>query len=97
MTATSAPRVPDVWPPHDAHPVCADHNPETWFPRNAETFTRAVSLCRQCPFLDMCGAVAEARKEYGVWGGALFDRGRKTHEFPTLGRPRKTTTRTEAN
>lgn len=85
---TAANRYP--WPrANTATPVCADHDPELWFPHDKDNYAEAVALCGRCPLVGLCREVAIARGETGVWGGVLFKGGRPLSSFPEPGRPKK--------
>lgn len=50
--------------------LCAQTDPELWFPEKGESATRARQICGQCPIRQRCAEYAlETGQEYGVWGG----------------------------
>lgn len=69
---------------------CQRHDPELWFPKNAETARRAKALCRTCPILRPCLDVAlNTEGASGVWGGELFESGTLVARKRYRGRPRR--------
>lgn len=54
---------------------CADQDPGLWFSENWQDIERAKRLCRACPVRQACLDGAVERRETGVWGGQLLDRG----------------------
>jgi WhiB family transcriptional regulator, redox-sensing transcriptional regulator len=64
-------------PPSFPSALCAQADPEFWFPlashpggRNLKAEGRAVKLCYDCPHMIACGDYAVSQRiEYGVWGG----------------------------
>lgn len=69
--------------------ACAESDPELFFPADNATLAAARRVCDGCPMRDTCLALAQARKESGVWGGVLLDRGRPLEAVPVMGRPRR--------
>ena len=54
--------------------LCVKFDPEVWF--KSEYVEDAKAVCRQCPVIRDCLAVALRNKEaHGVWGGVLFAAG----------------------
>jgi WhiB family redox-sensing transcriptional regulator len=52
------------------------HEPDLFFAESPDDVRLAKMLCAQCPVRAECLAGALRRGEpWGVWGGALFDRG----------------------
>lgn len=52
--------------------ICAQIDPELWFPETGHTTGPAKALCRRCPVIDECLAYALdqcPRDVRGVWGG----------------------------
>lgn len=69
MTTTSAPSTL-VDPEHWASAVCAQVDPEMFYPEKGEGTKDARDLCAACPLRQECLEFALANKEeYGVWGG----------------------------
>ncbi len=56
--------------PWAARALCADADPEAFFPPNGDPATQARHVCRQCPVTAQCLAYALTnQEEYGIWGG----------------------------
>lgn len=52
--------------------MCAQTDPELWFPEAGGSNDKAKRLCRLCPFLAACRQWALSNPmgaRYGVWGG----------------------------
>ncbi|ALF00488.1 WhiB family transcription factor [Mycobacterium phage Mufasa] len=61
----------------DPSAICAQTDPELWFPDKGQSTRDAKRMCMRCPLLDECRALALAdRSLKGVWGG-LSDRDRQ--------------------
>lgn len=74
----------------DEPAVCADNDPEMWFPTTPADVDFAKALCRTCPAMTECLAGAIERQEpWGVWGGELFEHGQIIAKKRGRGRPRK--------
>lgn len=53
------------------HAVCAETDPDVFYPENGEPVTRAKRVCAGCPVSAQCLEWALATNErFGVWGGA---------------------------
>lgn len=78
--ATNALEIAQTYPwPRGLTPACQGHeNPELWFPFTAEDRDEAIDICLDCPIMVQCREIALTRKESGVWGGELLDRGKPT-------------------
>jgi len=51
--------------------VCAQVDPELWFPEKGGSTREAKQLCARCPVHPECLAYALAHDErFGIWGGA---------------------------
>jgi len=51
--------------------VCAQVDPDLWFPEKGGSTREAKALCARCPVRPECLAYALAHDErFGVWGGA---------------------------
>jgi WhiB family redox-sensing transcriptional regulator len=51
--------------------LCAQTDPEIFFPGKGESATPAKRVCAACPVQTQCLAAGLARSErFGVWGGA---------------------------
>lgn len=70
------------WELDGATPACAVEDPELFWPATAGDAERAKTVCRGCPLIDSCLAVAQRRREWGVWGGELLAKGRPTTDLP---------------
>ncbi len=75
------------WDPGDGSPLCAEEDPELFWPATAVDAERAKVVCHACPLAPACLAVAQRRGEWGVWGGELLARGRITTDLPGNVRP----------
>lgn len=50
--------------------LCAQTDPELFFPRKGESPRLAKEICRSCPVIEECLAYAlDHDIEFGVWGG----------------------------
>jgi WhiB family redox-sensing transcriptional regulator len=50
--------------------LCAQTDPEMFFPEKGGDPTRAKAVCRRCPVRAACLDYAMANKEaFGIWGG----------------------------
>lgn len=48
--------------------------------RSAPTKDEAREMCEPCPLITLCRASARSvRPDHGVWGGEVWDRGRRLH------------------
>ena len=71
----------------DLTPACAAEDPELFWPGTESEAAQAKTVCRSCPLIRACLAVAQQRGEWGVWGGQLLARGRVSTELPGNVRP----------
>jgi WhiB family redox-sensing transcriptional regulator len=56
--------------PWAAKVLCADVDPELFFPSNGDPAIEARHVCGQCPVTAECLAYALTnQEEYGIWGG----------------------------
>ena len=68
-------------------------SPDLFFAEAPDDIRLAKMLCRRCPVQVACLADAVLRGEsWGVWGGALFERGAIIPDKKPRGRPRKQVT-----
>jgi WhiB family transcriptional regulator, redox-sensing transcriptional regulator len=68
--------------PWAAQALCAQIDPEAWFPDKGGSTRAAKALCRNCEVREECLAWALAHHErYGIWGG-LSERERRQIEKP---------------
>lgn len=56
------------YPEFDGSQVCAQADPEEWFPVKGESPARARELCRGCEWVRPCLAYALTHAVDGVWG-----------------------------
>lgn len=50
--------------------VCAQTDPEVFFPEVGKSHAAAKQICSQCPVRELCLEIALANDErFGVWGG----------------------------
>lgn len=55
--------------------VCAQVDPEMWFPDATSPFSPAIKMCNGCPVQRECLQESfDARMEFGVWGGLTATR-----------------------
>lgn len=56
---------------HVPEALCAQTDPEAFFPEKGGTSNLAKAICVKCPLTLQCLLTAlENREEHGVWGGA---------------------------
>lgn len=61
------PSTPEPWM---AEALCAQTDPEAFFPEKGGSTRDAKALCAECPVRVQCLAFALANDEhYGIWGG----------------------------
>jgi len=66
------------------------YEPDLFFAESPDDIRLAKMLCEHCPVQAACLTGALRRGEpWGVWGGALFDRGMIIPDKRPRGRPRK--------
>lgn len=76
MTAITTPIQEIRDPRHDRRRACREHpDPEIFDPISPGQFAEAVTVCASCPIVDSCGEWALCHREWGVWGGLLFENG----------------------
>lgn len=64
--------------------LCAETDPEAFFPEKGESSQEAKKVCASgCPIRDFCLQFAlENREEFGIWGGmSAVERKRLTRRF----------------
>jgi WhiB family redox-sensing transcriptional regulator len=64
---------PEPW---QVRALCAQTDPEAFFPGQGEPTAAAKAVCMRCPVRGECLAYALERDEHGVWGG-LSERERR--------------------
>lgn len=63
--------IPDGEEHWSLHAVCAETDPDVFYPDNGESATEAKRICARCPVNAPCLEWALANNErFGVWGGA---------------------------
>lgn len=68
MTSTTLDNLPDF--PNLPGAVCAQVDPELFYPEVGESTADAIAVCNICPVRQACLAWALDRREFfGVWGG----------------------------
>lgn len=66
--------------------LCAQADPDAWFPERGESARAAKRICVECPVARECLESALANSEqYGIWGGL------SEHERRALTRERRRT------
>jgi WhiB family transcriptional regulator, redox-sensing transcriptional regulator len=66
------------------------HSPDLFFAQAPDDIRLAKTLCRHCPVQPACLDDALQRRElWGIWGGALFERGVIIADKRRRGRPAK--------
>lgn len=61
-------------PPRMSGALCAQCDPEAWFPTPGDTSVDARAICRTCPAFDQCREWIDQHEEthhmeYGIWAG----------------------------
>lgn len=76
MTAHT--RTPAPAAPFDGTQLCAQTDPDLFFPMPGGSPERAKAVCRRCPLQDRCLQWAlRHRQEWGVWGGLSAEQRRR--------------------
>ena len=57
---------PDDW---KLDGLCAEVDPDLWFPEASEPGISAKRICRRCAVIDVCLEYAIIHHELGIWGG----------------------------
>lgn len=66
--------------------VCAQTDPDAWFPDKGGSTASAKRICAGCPVRERCLAYAmERRERFGIWGG-LSERERRALRHRRQGR-----------
>lgn len=69
--------------------LCAQTNPEAFFPERGNGEKEAKAICARCPVVEECLAYAlKHREDKGIWGG-LTENERKNVSQPRRKAPRK--------
>jgi WhiB family redox-sensing transcriptional regulator len=62
-----------MMPGWQEHALCAQVDPDLWFPEKGESSRPARLICGRCPVRTQCDAAAAAGGErYGIWGGRSY-------------------------
>lgn len=72
IRAEETPFVPAISPPGEwvDEALCAQSDPEQWFPEKGESTRAAKAVCAMCPAIAACLETAlENDEQHGVWGG----------------------------
>lgn len=92
MITTHLPGAPTPRAGNRAELPC-QNSPDLFFAEAPDDIQLAKALCRHCPLQSACLDDALRRGElWGVWGGALFERGVIIPDKRARGRPRKAVT-----
>jgi len=69
--------LPDGIPEWQDHALCAQSDPDAWFPEKGGSVEQPKAICRRCPVRVECLEFAiEHNERFGVWGG-LSERQRR--------------------
>lgn len=67
-------------PPFAADALCAQTDPEAFYPEHGESTTAAKTVCAACPVRAACLDYALRRHErHGIWGGLTARQRRTLH------------------
>jgi WhiB family redox-sensing transcriptional regulator len=72
--------VPEFLADPHADPLCAETDPEAFFPDPDESPEPARDICKSCELRDPCLAWALSRDEHGVWGATTRHERRRIKE-----------------
>jgi WhiB family redox-sensing transcriptional regulator len=54
--------------------LCAQTDPDLWFPAKGESSVHAKRICMRCPVRQECREDVLTRvEEFGVWAGMVYD------------------------
>ena len=59
-----------------AEALCAQTDPELWFPEKGKHHPQALQICFRCPVRAQCAEAGQG-EEYGIWGGLTRDNRRQ--------------------
>jgi len=77
-------------PAFDGPALCAETDPDSFFPDKGHSVAAAKKVCGGCPVKDECLQWALDRDErFGVWGGLSERERRRLHGKPTTKRARQ--------
>ncbi|AYR01120.1 WhiB family transcription factor [Mycobacterium phage LeMond] len=70
--------------------LCAQSDPDVFFPDKGQSAEPARRICRRCPILDECldTALGNEHEVFGIWGG-LTQRDRRDIRRGTKPRPER--------
>lgn len=68
-------------------PACSGDDAELFWPATGEEAQQAIALCGDCPLRQACLEAGVRGREWGVWGGALLERGQPSDVLPGSTRP----------
>lgn len=82
MTPTTAPAVSSKQIPRSSdwreHALCAQTDPEAFFPNKGDSGEQAKRVCADCPVTSECLAWALAHRiPFGIWGGLSVEQRRR--------------------
>jgi WhiB family redox-sensing transcriptional regulator len=90
MTSARVPGPSPQWRARVGPELPCQTSPDLFFAESPDDIRQAKMLCRNCPVQAACLDGALVRAElWGVWGGALFERGSIIGDKRPRGRPRK--------
>ncbi|QJD50455.1 WhiB family transcription factor [Mycobacterium phage Chris] len=74
----------------EADALCAQSDPEAFFPDKGQSAEPARRICGRCPILDECldHALAQDGEVFGIWGG-LTQRDRREIRRGNAARPER--------
>jgi WhiB family transcriptional regulator, redox-sensing transcriptional regulator len=68
--------------------ICAQADPDAWFPEGGASTADAKAICATCPVLDLCLAYAIDHTELeGIWGGTTHRQRMTRRTAARLGNP----------
>lgn len=69
-----------IIPDWQSQAVCAETDPDVFFPETFPEARAALKICGTCPVRKECAALrAEEKATHGVWGGHLVHAHEETH------------------
>lgn len=59
-------------------PVCAQTDPDEWFPDAGGSANKVKAMCNDCPLINECLEFAiQNGEQWGIWGGETYRKRRK--------------------
>jgi len=59
-------------------PVCAQSDPDAFFPEKGEAVAAAKKICKACPLKEICLEFSLVNQEtHGIWGGVAYGERRR--------------------